>query len=82
MSQCFSSSKLNMLWKIGAKRFFPFKVMAGVHFALYLKAAGSGLLLCPSISLVLKNGEEASMNIVTTINIYIYIHIHIYIYIL
>lgn len=35
------------------------QVVSGVHFSLTLLAASPGVLLCPCISLVLQNGQEA-----------------------
>eukprot|EP00435_Cladocopium_sp_Y103_P068143 s922_g31.t1 len=35
--------------------------MSGVHFAVHVKAAGGGLLLCPFISLLLKDGQEVGL---------------------
>lgn len=35
--------------------------MSGVHFAVHLRAAAGGLLLCPFISLVLKDGQEVGL---------------------
>ena len=37
---------------------WTWKATSGVHFTLKLEAVGRGVMLCPSITLVLKNSQE------------------------